>query len=70
MISQIGNNSMLEGRPESRLPTFSKEWIDKIRASADFFGMNYYTSRFAEAISGPVSVIRTRPKFQKYHVQA
>lgn len=62
MISQIGNNSLHEGRPESRLPTFSKEWIDKIRGSADFFGINYYTSRFAEAITEPVG---RNPSFER-----
>lgn len=39
MISKVANNSMKEGRTSSRLPTFSKEWIDKIRGSADFLGI-------------------------------
>lgn len=52
MISQIANNSMHQGRSESRLPTFSKEWIAKIRGSADFFGINYYTSRMVELSNG------------------
>lgn len=53
MISKIANNSKQEGRPSSRLPTFSKEWIDKIRGSADFLGINYYTSRFLEDPAEP-----------------
>lgn len=53
MISKIANNSKHEGRPSSRLPTFSKEWIDKIRGSADFFGINYYTSRYVEEPAVP-----------------
>lgn len=45
MISQIANNSKQEGRLRSRLPTFSPYWIEKIRGSADFLGINYYTAR-------------------------
>lgn len=48
MISQICNNSVREGRSWSRLPTFSKHWIDTIRGSADFFGLNYYSSRYVK----------------------
>lgn len=53
MISQINNNSIEEGRPWSRLPTYSKEWIDKIRGSANFLGLNYYSSRFVKAWDKP-----------------
>ena len=53
MITQIANNSKNEGRLWSRLPTFSEEWLQKIRGSADFFGINYYTSRFIEATLNP-----------------
>ena len=53
MISQISNNSIQEGRPWSRLPTFSKDWIDTIRGSADFLGLNYYSSRFIEMSEQP-----------------
>lgn len=45
---------MHEGRSEFRLPTLSKEWIKKIRDSADFLGFNYYTSRFVEWSNGSV----------------
>lgn len=45
MITQIANNSIREGRPWSRLPTLSSAWIELIRGSADFLGLNYYTSR-------------------------
>lgn len=48
MITQIASNSIREGRSWSRLPTFSKQWINLIRGSADFFGLNYYTSRYVE----------------------
>lgn len=53
MITQIGNNSLKEGRLHSRLPTLSNEWIEKIRGSADFLGLNYYTSRIIEVPSEP-----------------
>lgn len=49
MTAQIANNSIHEGRSRSRLPKFSEEWIRTIRGSADFFGINYYTSRFIVA---------------------
>lgn len=54
MISQIDNNSLREGRPWSRLPTFSKQWIDTIRGSADFLGLNYYTSRYVKMSEKPL----------------
>lgn len=48
MIQQIANNSLYEGRSRSRLPTFSENWVAKIRGSADFLGLNYYTSRVVD----------------------
>lgn len=39
MRADIANNSIHEGRPRSRLPIFSQEWIDKIRGSSDFLGL-------------------------------
>lgn len=39
MRADIANNSIHEGRPRSRLPTFSQEWIEKIRGSSDFLGL-------------------------------
>lgn len=54
MKSQIDDNSKIEGRSSSRLPKFSKEWIDTIRGSADFLGLNYYTSRLVETPNKPV----------------
>lgn len=54
MISRIANNSKREGRSSSRLPEFSKKWIDAIRGSADFLGFNYYTSRLVEKQKIPV----------------
>ena len=37
--------SMIEGRNISRLPTMSDEMKISLLGSADFFGLNYYTSR-------------------------
>lgn len=54
MITQIDNNSLREGRAWSRLPTFSKQWIDTICGSADFLGLNYYTSRYVEMSEKPL----------------
>ncbi|XP_047122106.1 myrosinase 1-like [Schistocerca piceifrons] len=42
----VDANSEAEGRPRSRLPTFTQEEIEYIRGSADFFGMNHYTTNY------------------------
>lgn len=54
MRSQIDSNSKKEGRFYSRLPKFSKKWINTIRGSADFLGVNYYTSRYVEIPHEPI----------------
>lgn len=46
MIDEILANSMAENRTQSRLPEI--ENIDFIRGTADFLGLNYYSSRFIE----------------------
>lgn len=46
MIAELAENSKREGLSSSRLPTFSKDWIDRIRGSADFFALNYYAGRY------------------------
>lgn len=53
MNAQIAENSRKEGRLRSRLPVFSEKWINKIRGTSDFFGLNYYTSRYIEATLKP-----------------
>lgn len=54
MVTQVASNSIREGRSWSRLPAFSEKWIETIRGSADFLGLNYYTSRYVESIKAPV----------------
>lgn len=53
MQTVINSNSIREGRSWSRLPTLTSKWKDIIRGSADFFGLNYYTSRYVELASQP-----------------
>lgn len=53
MIEQIASNSEFEGRTSSRLPEFSEQWIGRIYGSADFFGLNYYTSRYVVKLDEP-----------------
>lgn len=48
MIDQIGNKSMTEGRPWSRLPTMTNEVKQHILGTADFLALNYYTSRLVK----------------------
>lgn len=52
MITEIAENSKREGLSWSRLPSFSEEWINRIRGSADFFGLNYYASRYIGVANG------------------
>ena len=63
MVQQIANNSLYEGRSRSRLPEFSENWIAKIRGSADFLGLNYYTSRMVDVNGYEINV--QNPSFQR-----
>jgi beta-glucosidase/6-phospho-beta-glucosidase/beta-galactosidase len=45
MIDEIGNKSLNEGRAWSRLPKFTGKEREQLIGSADFLGLNYYTSR-------------------------
>ncbi|XP_049938190.1 myrosinase 1-like [Schistocerca serialis cubense] len=51
---RVADNSRQEGRTRSRLPTLSTEEVDLIRGTADFFGLNHYTSDLVT--SGSVGV--------------
>ncbi|XP_047122107.1 myrosinase 1-like [Schistocerca piceifrons] len=42
----VDDNSAREGRNHSRLPKFTQEEIEYIRGSADFLGMNHYSTNF------------------------
>ncbi|KAJ8667086.1 hypothetical protein QAD02_008748 [Eretmocerus hayati] len=44
----IEKRSKLEGRKKSKLPVLSEKWIQYIRGSSDYFGLNHYTSYLAE----------------------
>ncbi|XP_043285800.1 myrosinase 1-like [Venturia canescens] len=48
MKERISENSKLEGYPRSRLPVFSQDEIDNIKGSADYMGINHYTSLLTE----------------------
>ena len=48
MIDVIDENSKSENRTRSRLPKFTPQQIEEVRGSSDFFGLNYYSSNFAE----------------------
>lgn len=45
MRQRIDKNSQQEGRWRSRLPKLTRKWINGINGTADFFSLNYYTSR-------------------------
>nr|CAD7392546.1 unnamed protein product [Timema cristinae] len=44
MKERIANNSRAEGRNSSRLPVFSDYWINYIKGTYDFYGMNHYST--------------------------
>lgn len=48
MINEILKNSLKENRTKSRLPIMSAHKKKLIKGSADFLGLNYYTSRYVE----------------------
>ncbi|XP_055914975.1 myrosinase 1-like [Eupeodes corollae] len=54
MVKDIATNSREEGRFMSRLPQLDGKWKDIIRGSSDFFGLNYYSSRFLRRASKPL----------------
>ncbi|XP_049791553.1 myrosinase 1-like [Schistocerca nitens] len=43
---RVDANSAAEGRPRSRLPSFTQEEVQYIRGSADFIGLNHYSTDF------------------------
>ncbi|XP_047004240.1 myrosinase 1-like [Schistocerca americana] len=46
MRERVDANSEEEGRPRSRLPSFTQEEVEYIRGSADFFGLNHYRTYY------------------------
>lgn len=44
MMERVANRSYAEGFRRSRLPTFTSEEINMLRGSADYFGLNHYSS--------------------------
>lgn len=50
VIERVANRSALEGFERSRLPEFTKEEINYIKGTSDYFGLNHYTSRIAQDI--------------------
>lgn len=53
VIDRIAKRSALEGFKRSRLPSFTSEEINWIRGSADFLGVNHYTTNISQAIAEP-----------------
>ncbi|XP_049765874.1 myrosinase 1-like [Schistocerca cancellata] len=51
---RVDANSAAEGRPRSRLPTFTQEELAYLRGSSDFLGVNhYYTTVVTSGEDGP-----------------
>lgn len=60
MIDSIGNKSLSEGRPRSRLPKMTESMRKSLINSADFLALNYYTSRLV----APRTVEAVQPSFE------
>ncbi|XP_015118434.1 myrosinase 1 isoform X2 [Diachasma alloeum] len=48
MKTRIAENSKAEGLTHSRLPEFSREWIDYIKGTYDYLGINHYIPAMVE----------------------
>lgn len=48
MIDLIGRKSAAAGLQQSRLPVFTSEELDELKGSADFFGLNFYSSEYVK----------------------
>lgn len=47
MRERIDANSQQEGRPRSRLPVFTDDEVKYINGTADFMGVNHYSTYYA-----------------------
>ncbi|XP_049866270.1 lactase/phlorizin hydrolase-like [Pectinophora gossypiella] len=47
MKEKIATKSAEQGYPRSRLPQFTPEEVEYVRGTADFFGLNHYSSNYA-----------------------
>ncbi|XP_013165350.1 PREDICTED: myrosinase 1-like [Papilio xuthus] len=59
LIDLVNSSSIRQGLNESRLRPFTQEQIESIRGSADFLGLNHYTSRIIyrnESLNGTFTV--------------
>ncbi|XP_051172506.1 myrosinase 1-like [Leptopilina boulardi] len=48
MKKLIKETSLREGWSKSRLPVFDKKWINYIKGTSDFYGLNHYSSEMVE----------------------
>lgn len=53
MMDRIANRSYAEGFRRSRLPSFTSEEVNLLRGSADYLGLNHYSSQEAYYIDEP-----------------
>ncbi|KAL5277652.1 LCT.2 family protein [Megaselia abdita] len=62
LVEEIASNSLRENRVRSRLPQFNEHWKNMIRGSADFLGLNYYSTRYVEEENPPTG---PNPSYQR-----
>lgn len=56
MRKRIDEISRRQGFPRSRLPHFTKEEVENLKHSADFLGLNHYTTYLVSKGNGKISV--------------
>ncbi|CAG9827046.1 unnamed protein product [Diabrotica balteata] len=68
--TRVAERSKVEGRAQSRLPTFTQEEIEYINGTHDFFGLNVYTAYLVADLGYDPPVENLPSKFQDEAVNA
>lgn len=53
----VENKSLQQGFKKSRLPAFTKDEIDYIRGTADFLGVNFYSTFLVQNVEEPTNKV-------------
>ncbi|XP_055855092.1 myrosinase 1-like [Episyrphus balteatus] len=69
VLKEIEKSSLeIEGRKKSRLPSLGEYWTNIIKGSADFMGVNYYTSRYVTPSTEPLGENPSMERDQNYQL--
>ena len=67
--NQIRAKSLAAGLPQSRLPVFTAQELVDLKGSADFFGLNFYTSEYVGEQIYPSNLVGYDTDKDTYSVQ-